>query len=246
MRTLLIYISMFFTTLLGLLISALPLLVSCLFPGRLRHKFVRYVILKYGRAIVYLSIRPFIKIEYEDEAGMDIPAIYVFNHRSASDPFLMSVFNIEAIQIVNGWPMRLPFFGFFARRGEYIDVTKTNIVDASSRISSLIDRGVSIMSFPEGTRSGNRSMNKFRSGIFHIAKSLRIPIYPCAIAGNEELPKRSFRFGKGHVIKIQRMKPILQEEMDSIPTAFALRKRVHSIIQEKTLQLDSEIDDVQL
>ena len=131
------------------------------------------MILQYGRVMVYRAVWPFVRVKFEDgAAGETRPGIYVFNHRSASDPFLGATLNIPVIQAVNGWPMRLPFFGFFARRGGYIDTTKLSYEEARDRMGRMLERGVSVAAFPEGTRSGSRRMNQFRSGVFKAAREL--------------------------------------------------------------------------
>lgn len=230
---------MFFWTVIYCSIALIVYLFALVSPKRLSGHIMRYVILYYGQTMIHIAIRPFISIKYEDKADGDTRAgIYVFNHRSASDPFLMSIFGIEAIQIVNGWPMRLPFFGHFARSCEYIDSTKLDYEIAKEHISSLISRGVSVMAFPEGTRSDGRVMNKFHSGIFKLAMDAGALIYPCAIVGNEYLPDRKFRFPRCGKIMIRRLKAIELDEINQCPTAFALKNRVRKIIQAETEKMD--------
>ena len=101
----------------------------------------------------------------------------------------MALFGVEAVQIVNGWPMKLPFFGFNARLAGYLDSTKTTLEEYPKLFKSLIEKNVNIIAFPEGTRSGSRNMNSFHSGVFRLAMELGIPVYPCCIAGNERFPR---------------------------------------------------------
>lgn len=226
------------------LVAAVPYLLSYLLPPSFRGRLIRHLILLYGHLVVRIALRPFIRVRHQDfSGGTSRPGIYVFNHRSSSDPFLVSVLNREVIQIVNGWPMRLKFYGHFARLGEYIDSTSVSYPELQALISSLVARGVSIVAFPEGTRSGGRFMNKFHSGIFHLARELRLPLYPCCVAGNEEMPTRQFVFKRRGTILVRQLPPITAEEAAKLPSAYVLKRKVHDLIRLETEKMDRELDD---
>ncbi len=245
--SLIIYSAIILCSCLYCLVAAIPYILSLFLPKRLRGHIIRHLILAYGRMVVFVAMRPFIRVRHENRAeGTNSPGIYVCNHRSASDPFLVSAFGQEAVQIVNGWPMRLKFYGYFAKLGEYIDATEVDYETLKACFKDLIERGVSVVAFPEGTRSGGRRMNKFHSGIFHLARELKIPIYPCCIAGNEQMPTRQFEFKKCGTILIRQLKPILPAEVLSYPSAFVLKKRIHNLIQQETERMDQELDDAEI
>lgn len=227
----------------GLLV-AIPYCCILLLPKDLREHLMRsFIVLNLGRAVIHLGLRPFIRIDYRDEAGTDTPpGIYVCNHRAGTDAFLMALFGVEAVQIVNGWPMKLPFFGFNARLAGYLDSTKIPLEEYPKLFKSLIDKNVCIIAFPEGTRSGSRSMNSFHSGIFRLAMELDIPVYPCCIAGNERFPDRSFHFHKSKGIIVKRLSPIMPETFRNFPSAFVFKKKVHDMIQQENQRLDAELD----
>lgn len=243
MRSALVFTFLALSTVLYFLVGIIPVLIALCLPKKYRGRWMRYIILYYGLWQIRVVFRPFFKIEFRpqpDELTRQA-GIYVFNHRSASDPFLVALFGKEVIQIVNGWPMKLPFYGFFARLCEYIDATRTDFEQSLAHIGDLTSRGVSVMAFPEGTRSGNQSMNHFHSGIFRIARELKLPIYPCAIAGNERLPDRSFRFHDDSLIIVAQLAPISADEVAAAPTAYALKQRIHLAIAEASTKLDAEI-----
>lgn len=228
-------------------IASLPYLLSFLLPAAQRGRVIRHLILFYGHMVVRVALRPFVRVRYEDlTGGASAPGIFICNHRSSSDPFLVSVFNREVIQIVNGWPMQLRFYGHFARLGEYIDSTRVSYPALRSALSDLISRGVSIVAFPEGTRSGGRHMNKFHSGIFHLARELRLPLYPCCIAGNEELPTRQFIFKRRGTILMRQLPAIMPDEAAKLPSAYVLKRKVHDLIRQETEKMDRELDESKL
>lgn len=239
----LVYASVIIGILLYLLIVLVPYVITLLLPPRPRAHFMRILTLYLGRVVIYGALRPFVRIRYADLAtDATAPGIYVCNHRAATDAFLVAALGREAIQIVNGWPMKLPFFGFNARLNGYLDATRTAVEDYPRLTRELLDQNVSIIAFPEGTRSGSPQMNAFHSGIFQLARELQVPVYPVCIAGNERFPDRSFRFHSTRTILIRRLPPILPETYSQYPSAFVFKKRVHDLIATTTAEMDAEIN----
>jgi len=59
-----------------------------------------------------------------------------------------------------------------------------------------MDRGYSVLIFPEGTRSRDGKLHPFRPGIGLLAQQSRVPIVPVALVGLHEMRKtRWFRAG---------------------------------------------------
>ncbi len=242
MYSILVHITVAASILLYVCLLFIPYLFVLLLPKKQCGHCMRYLTLWLGWTAVNIGIRPFVKVRYIDMAnGKDLPGIYICNHRSASDAFLMSLFGIEAVQIVNGWPMRLPFFGFNARMSEYIDSTKTSPEKYAAVVGELVKRSVSVIAFPEGTRSESPEMNRFHSGIFRLAMELKVPVYPICISGNEHFPDRQFRFHRTRAIFVMRMPPIMPEQFLEFPSAYVFKKRMHDIIQKECLAMDNQI-----
>jgi 1-acyl-sn-glycerol-3-phosphate acyltransferase len=237
----LVYTSVFICLLVYVLAVALPYAVVLLLPRRLSEHCMRALALHMGRLVIYGALRPFVRVRYKDASGGQRPGFYVFNHRAATDAFLVAALGREAIQLVNGWPMRLPFFGFNARRCGYLDTTATPLEAYPALIGDLLRQGVSVIVFPEGTRSESRRMNAFHSGIFKLAMELKLPLYPCCIAGNEAFPDRSFKFHKTSRILVHRLPPVLPEDYANMPTAYVLKKHLHTLIAQETEKMDREL-----
>ncbi len=71
-----------------------------------------------------------------------------------------------------------------------------------------VDRGYSVLVFPEGKHSTDGSLAPFRSGIGLLANNLRIPILPMRIDGLFEVKKSGRRFAPSGKIQVQIGKPI--------------------------------------
>lgn len=227
------------------LVACVPWLLSLLLPARLRGQVMRVLIFGFGRTIVYGAMRPFAHVRFEDRSGgQSGAAVYVFNHRSGSDPFLMATLGIwNLVQFVNGWPMRLPFFGYYARLCEYVDVTQMSFEDQLEHVRKLTASGAALAAFPEGHRSCSRRQGPFHSGIFRIARELGLSICPCAIAGNEDIPDRQFRFSRRGRVLVRRLKPFSPEEVRAFGSTHALKRRVWEVISAEAERMDRELDE---
>jgi 1-acyl-sn-glycerol-3-phosphate acyltransferase len=236
-----IYLNILILSFLYCLLSLLPflaILIISRFDRRKIAHFLRFFILWYGKCIIHYAIFPFVRVTYEDNAPDETaPSIIIVNHRSGSDPFLVSALGLEIIQTVNGWPMRLPFYGFFAHCAEYIDITKLSYDELRDHVKYILQKGVSVVSFPEGTRSGNRTMNQFYGGIFRVAHELGATVTPVCITGNENIPSRKFKFSCGH-IRIRKLSAVKPETIADL-TPFALKTLVRDIIVAETSKMDA-------
>ena len=126
--------------------------------------FIRSTLFAYGRVTVKVALYPFIRVEFQDQAESERePGIFIVNHRSGIDAFLMGTLRREACMAVKHWPLKLPFFGFFAKHGEYLDITGLEFEKLEEQALSLLQRKVNIVAFPEGTRSNSQELNQFRS-----------------------------------------------------------------------------------
>ena len=201
-------------------------------------KLFRRCMSTYGRGIVSVLALPGIRVRYRDDAaaGEKQPFVYVCNHRSASDPFLMSLLPGEVVQVVNKWPFRLPVWGAFARWAGYLSVREMPFEGFKAKVVEFLEQGVSIAAFPEGTRSGSREMGQFHGAVFRACMAAGSTIAPVCIMGNEDKPRRGSLLlhpGEVHVHRLPGVGPDQYEEM----TAFALKNHVRGLIEnhiEKT------------
>jgi long-chain acyl-CoA synthetase len=94
-----------------------------------------------------------------------------------------------------------------------------------------MDRGYSVMIFPEGTRSRDGRLHGFRPGIGLLAAQSRVPIVPVALVGLGEIRAshaRWFRSGKIEV-RIGRAIPAAEEESDPAELTAMLEEAVRGL-----------------
>jgi 1-acyl-sn-glycerol-3-phosphate acyltransferase len=191
---------------------------------------VRRSITHYGDLVLRLGW-PLVKVRYVDHAPDESsPFIFVSNHRSASDAFLMACLPFEVVQVLNNWPSRLPVVGPVAWIAGYLKVRKMSPEAFIQKGTRLLKDGVCIVTFPEGTRSGSRNLGSFHGSAFRLALHSGAPIAPLAITGNENIPRRGSVVLHPGRITVAKLPSITHEQYKDL-TAYKLKTLVREKIR---------------
>jgi long-chain acyl-CoA synthetase len=93
-----------------------------------------------------------------------------------------------------------------------------------------VDRGYSVLVFPEGRHSGDGKMNPFRAGIGLLAVNLGIPVLPMRIAGLFEVKRAGRKFARPGEIGVRIGTPVkFEAAMDAEQIARELQRRVEEL-----------------
>ena len=239
-----LYFYTLFILLSSIVIPALTLFVavSRLFTShRKTMQRFRLAISWYGKIITAMPY-PFIRLRYEDRGknGPREPYIFVSNHRAASDAFLMCVLPHVCVQIVNVWPFRIPVLGLYAKFSGYLNIRMMSHDQFLERATKLLSDGVSIIFFPEGTRSASRKMGNFHGAAFRLALETKAPVVPLCITGNENIPPKGSLLLRPGTIRVRRLPAITWDEYGGL-NAFALKNRVWHIIDRELSVMESGV-----
>lgn len=140
---------------------------------------------------------------------------YVFasNHQSIYDiPVLFWTLDFELRILAKASLGAFPFLGWhLARTGHVLVDRKNPGADLFRQVRTLMQSGYSLFVFPEGTRSLDGTLARFRAGTFMMAIEAGLPIVPVAIDGSRfVMPKNQLTTSPGHV---------RVEVLDPIPTS---------------------------
>lgn len=226
---------------------AIPVLIVFIFllspfvSQRIVMKRFRRAISWYGRG-VGLLFSPFIRMRYENHEGNNPsePYIFVCNHRAASDAFLMSVLPHEAVQVVNVWPFKIPVLGYFARLAGYLNIRMMSHELFLEKALKLLEEKVSIIFFPEGTRSGKKEMGSFHGSAFRLALQSKASIVPLCIVGNENTPPKGSWLMRPGVIRVRRLRAIQWDEYKDM-NVFSLKNKVREMMNKEVAVMESVI-----
>ena len=127
------------------------------------------------------------------------PYVVVSNHESFADMFLISHLPWEMKWMSKEDFFKYPLVGWLMRMASDIKLirgSKQSIVSAMKGASDRLGKHVSVMIFPEGTRTLDGSLGEFKDGAFRLAIEHGVPILPLAVVGTREaMPKGDWRFG---------------------------------------------------
>ena len=192
---------------------------------------LRRTISHYGDAILKCAW-PLVRVKYVDQAPEEKPPfVFVCNHRSSSDAYLMAVLPFECIQVVNIWPFKIPWLGIVAKIAGYLSVREMPIESFVSSGTQLLNEGTCVITFPEGTRSGSRLMGPFNSSPFRLAQNAGAKIAPLAISGNENIPRRGSLLLRPGIITVYKLPAVKSDDYRDI-SVFKLKTLVHERIQK--------------
>ena len=132
------------------------------------------------------------------------PYIAVSNHESYADIFLLSHLPWEMKWLSKEEIFRIPVMGWMMRMAGDIAVRRgdrASRAGATAQIRDRLDKNVSVMILPEGTRSPSGELLPFRDGAFRIAIEKQVPVLPVAVAGTREaMAKHSMRFNRARAV----------------------------------------------
>jgi len=135
---------------------------------------------------------------------LGITYIYVSNHSSLFDiPVVLGMIP-DNIRIMYKKELeKIPFMGWALKSSPFISVNRSDPRNAMAGLEEAlksVQEDVSVVIFPEGTRSKDGSLGAFKRGAFVLASRSGKTIIPITIVGtNKILPSNSFDFTRGQV-----------------------------------------------
>ncbi len=131
--------------------------------------------------------------------------IVMSNHQSLLDlTTLLGYVPVQVTIIAKKELFRIPVFGWGIRGGGVLPVDRSNSVRAVETLKLveriLMERSLSLLIFPEGTRTQDGKLGSFKKGPFVVARNTGLPILPITIDGCfSVLPKTRWTLRPGTV-----------------------------------------------
>jgi 1-acyl-sn-glycerol-3-phosphate acyltransferase len=160
------------------------------------------------------------------------PYVVVSNHESFTDILLISHLPWEMKWLSKAELFRIPIMGWMMWLVGDIPVKRgfgPSAIEAMARCRKALANRVSVMIFPEGTRSRTAELLPFKDGAFRLAIEAGVPILPLAVSGTRTaLPKHDWRFGRS-VAEVQILDPVETTGL-TVEDVPALKQRVRQMI----------------
>jgi 1-acyl-sn-glycerol-3-phosphate acyltransferase len=196
-------------------------------------------------AVTCVTLNPLWHFETEGEGPENprLPYIAVSNHESYADIFLISHFPWEMKWLSKDTIFKIPVMGWMMRMANDIPIKRgkrESVVSAMQGCRDRLGKKVSVMIFPEGTRSKSEEMLPFKDGAFKLAIEAGAPILPIAVAGTRHcMAKGSFAFRRARA-KARVLPPIPTKGMTNADVA-ALRERTREVIDVARRELQQKL-----
>ena len=192
----------------------------------------------WGRLFYAIFLIP-IRIDGRENIVKGQSYVIAANHQSYWDAFLMYGF----VGIPFKWVMKkelgkIPFVGWACYMAGHILIERSSRVKSMESIrkaESKLKNGMSVVIFPEGTRTPDGKMGRFKRGAFLISQELGLPILPVTIDGNYDVMSRHAWHVTWHPVHMTIHAPIPAQ-----PNA-GLTEQEQTTVMNDTAQKVSEI-----
>lgn len=165
-------------------------------------------------AEIITGVNPFWETEVSGLENIDRKKVYVVvaNHQSMADIVMLYKTHLQFKWVAKESLFSVPVIGWCMSRMKYIKLLRGNlssIKEAYDEAGDWLKEGVSVLFFPEGTRSRTGEMNPFKNGAFKLAIKEKIPVLPVYIYGTAKaIPKDSWIFKTKVFCKVKVLSPI--------------------------------------
>ena len=152
-------------------------------------------------------------IRIKNKIPNDQTYIVMMNHASFADVF----FSIQPLKgkytaILASFNFKIPIWGTMLRFFKAIPVYRKDKIKAIKAIKHaetiIKDLKYHVVIFPEGTRTTDGKLQKFKKGGFHMAINTQVPIIPIAVKGGFNYKPKTRWYIKPSIIDIEVGNPI--------------------------------------
>lgn len=214
----------FIVILYSLLIAILSILV---FPFDIRHKVSNFLMKAWTNTVLFIYG---IKVNVYGSENIDPSKgkIYISNHASYLDIFVQLAKLPDNVRMIYKKEInRIPILGWAMLCAGFVPLDRVNIRDAMKSLDKAavkVKKGLSVVIYPEGTRTKTGSIDEFRRGMFFLADRSKADIVPVSLSGTFELmPIGSRKVKSGSVnmvigkpVQYRKDKELLNEIRDTV------------------------------
>ena len=170
------------------ILTALATMFGCWLGGE--RVFAYYPGMIWSRITCRLALCP-VKVKGRERLNRKQSYVFVANHQGAFDIFLIYGFLGFPIKWIMKKSLRsIPFVGAACESAGFVFVDNSSPKAAAKTIAvaeKRLTKGASLMIFPEGSRSKDGYMQRFKKGAYQMALDLKLPIVPITINGSYEV-----------------------------------------------------------
>lgn len=192
----------------------------------------------YGTLSYLLGLKVIVRGQ---ENLIDTPCVYIGNHQNSLDLFtICKAVPPGAVTVGKKSLVWIPLFGITYWLAGNILIDRKDVTRAIDTLKLTVkkmqERHLSVLLFPEGTRSYGRGLLPFKMGAFRIAQSSNEPVVMLC-ASNLHNKVKLNRWNNGTLL-VEYSKP---EELDDSRSTKQWSQYFHEEMKQKIADLDEEV-----
>lgn len=194
----------------------------------------------WGRSIVLLN--PFWKVTVIGRENLDPrhACVIVSNHQSMGDIIVLYFLNTHFKWVAKESLFSVPVLGWGMSLVGYIRLARGKVGSIRGSIQDAkvwLMRGVSVLLFPEGTRSMTGEIGTFKNGAFKLALQCGTPLLPIVVAGTRDaIPKGTWVFRKKVHAVVSILPPISAQADEDFSS---LKMKAHASMAAELIRLQA-------
>jgi 1-acyl-sn-glycerol-3-phosphate acyltransferase len=166
------------------------LLAAILWPFDPYQKITHHVANLWGKFIIWSNPFWVVSISGKERIKKNKAYVLVSNHNSLADILFLYCLGKHFKWLAKDSLFKIPFFGWTMSLLKYIPIKRGqhgSVRDSFQEAQEWLKRNISVVIFPEGTRSISGNLGQFKNGAFKLAIRSQKPIIPIVIQGTSEI-----------------------------------------------------------
>ena len=193
-------------------------------------KFINSVQRYWSRSFFWLMLIP-VRVSGKENIKKGQSYVFVSNHQSFCDVFLAYGWLPVVFKFLMKQELRrIPLVGLACQLCGHVYIDRSNpraAVASIKKVEERLQNGICTVIYPEGTRSANGEVLKFKRGAFMVATHLNLPVVPLSITGCHECMPKGSGYITRHPVHLHIGRPMnLKEYGDEAAATEAVRQAV--------------------
>lgn len=186
-------------------------------------------------AMVYIWCMPLWSVRIIDRHKLSLQKTYVLvsNHQSQLDILVLFGLFFPFRWVSKAEVFNLPFIGWNMVLNGYVKLRRQDKESRKAMMQTcedLLQNKISVLFFPEGTRSRDGRLLPFKPGAFILAKKVGVPIVPVVLNHTRDaLPKNSLKIQGRHCMEVRVLDAIPVSQLESMEVD-EISQRVRDLI----------------
>ena len=169
------------------------------------------------------------------------PAVFILNHQSSVDMFVAAkLIRKDAVGIAKKELKSMPIIGQLLQASGVIFIDrkdKEKAIEAMKPAVEALQNNTSIIIFPEGTRSKDKTLGAFKKGAFHLAMQAGVPLIPIILRNASDAMPNGGALFRAAAIEIKVLPPVSTKQW----TKANMDRNIEKIRNEFLTELGQEI-----